>query len=221
MTRLLAVNWNVRMLQYVHAETNRRGNLKALSAGAEEIPGDPAADPSLILKSIQQLITRQKAEKSQLLILLNRGAVDSATFTVPPATESELPALVRNLAAREIPGTTDDSPVDFIAYPPAADGSRTISAMALVADEQQLVQRLISECGCRSVRILVGTHPLRAFVQPEQQQQCSLVISRGQDAADVLLTEAGLPILSRTIRLAAEYELMTLIVIWSPKHSAL
>ena len=75
---------------------------------------------------MQQLVGRLKADKSKLLILMNRGSVDSATFSVPPAAESELPALVQNMAVRDIPGATDQTPIDFIAYPTRPDGTRKI-----------------------------------------------------------------------------------------------
>jgi hypothetical protein len=203
MTRLLAVSWNVRSLQYVYAESDRRNKLRAIAVGTEDLPTDPAAPPEVLGTILKQLVTKLKAEKSRLLILLNRGSVDSATFTVPPASDSELASLVRNMATREIPGTTDDTPIDFIAYPPAENGTRSVSAMALVGEDLQLARTLMKDSGCSSARLLIGTHPLKAIVPEDQRQRRSLIISRGPEAADVLLTAGELPALSRTIRLAA------------------
>ncbi len=206
MTRMLAVNWNAHTLRFVHAEGDRQGRLRLLDAGRVPIREAGEAADSSILAVLKRTVIAQKAEKSRLLILLNRGSVDSATFKVPPATEAELPAIVRNMAMRSIPGTSDESLLDFVAYPAAADGTRSVSAMALLADDQQLIRGIIQEFAGRPLRILVGGHPLRVFADGQtegNERQTTLIVARGTDAADVLVTTGGLPILSRTIRLAS------------------
>ncbi len=212
MPRLLVTNWNARTLRYVHTDADRQGRLRIVDAGQDELTAEGDIGPAIVA-GVQQLVGRLKAEKSKLLILMNRGSVDSATFSVPPANESELPALVQNMAVRDIPGATDQTPIDFIAYPTRPDGTRSISAMALVAEDHALVRQLIQQSGCKSPRVLISTHPLRAYVpeliQIEQKSSgnedaATLIISRGDDVADVLLCMNGLPLLSRTIRLAAD-----------------
>ncbi len=163
MPRLLVINWNARTLRYVHTDADRQGRLRVVEAGQEELTADGETN-TVIADGVQQLVTRLKADKSKLLILMNRGSVDSATFSVPPAGESELPALVQNMAVRDIPGATEQTPIDFIAYPARPDGTRSISAMALVAEDHLLVRQLMPQSGCKSHRVLVSTHPLRTFV---------------------------------------------------------
>jgi Tfp pilus assembly PilM family ATPase len=212
MPRLLVINWNARTLRYLHTDADRQGRLRVVDAGQEELTAEGEISAAII-SGVQQLVGRLKADKSKLLILMNRGSVDSATFSVPPAAESELPALVQNMAVRDIPGATDQTPIDFIAYPTRPDGTRNISAMALVAEDLVLVRQLMAQSGCKSHRVLVSTHPLRTFVPEllriEQKNSghsdaATLIISRGDDVAEVLLCADGLPLLSRTIRLAAD-----------------
>ena len=212
MPRLLVINWNARTLRYVHTDADRQGRLRVLDAGQQELTAEGELSAAIVT-GVRQLVGRLKAEKSKLLILMNRGSVDSATFTVPPASESELPALVQNMAVRDIPGATDQTPIDFIAYPARPDGTRNISAMALVAEDLVLVRQLMAQSGCKSHQVLVSTHPLRSFVPEllriEQQasgdsDSAALIISRGDDVAEVLLSAGSLPLLSRTIRLAAD-----------------
>ncbi len=212
MARFLVLNWNARTLRYIHTDADRQGRLRVVDAGQDEL--DLTGDThTAVVTGVQKLVTRLKADKSRVLILINRGSVDSATLTVPPAAESELPALVQNMAVRDIPGATDQTPIDFIAYPQQADGTRSIRAMALVAEDHLLVRQLIQQIGSKSQRVLVNTHPLRAYVPAEIQKEqpsdvasdrATLVVSRGDDVADVLLCVGGLPFLSRTIRLAAD-----------------
>lgn len=212
MPRLLVINWNARTLRYVHTDADRQGRLRIVDAGQDELTPEGEIGPAMVT-GVQQLVRRLKAEKSKLLILMNRGSVDSATFSVPPANESELPALVQNMAVRDIPGATEQTPIDFIAYPKSPDGTRIISAMTLVAEDHALVRQLIQQSGCKSQRVLISTHPLRVYVPEllriEQKNSGStdaatLIVSRGNDVADVLLCADGLPLLSRTIRLAAD-----------------
>ncbi|MDA1230005.1 MAG: hypothetical protein O2856_04460, partial [Planctomycetota bacterium] len=93
MPRLLVINWNARTLRYVHTDADRQGRLRIVDAGQDELTPEGEIGPAMVT-GVQQLVRRLKAEKSKLLILMNRGSVDSATFSVPPANESELPALV-------------------------------------------------------------------------------------------------------------------------------
>jgi len=212
MPRLLVINWNSRTLRFVHADADKHGRLRVVDAGQEELTAEGEAG-AVIVGGVQQLVNRLKADKSKLLILMNRGSVDSATFHVPRASDSELPTLIQNIAIRDIPGATDQTPIDFIAYPALPDGTRSVSAMALVAEDHALVRQLIAQSGCKSPRVLISTHPLRAFVpellhieqrNSDSPDSATLVISRGDDVAEVLLSSHGLPLLSRTIRLAAD-----------------
>lgn len=212
MPRQLVISWNARTLRYVYTDADRQGRLRVVDAGQEELTVDGELS-AVIVAGVQQLVTRLKADKSRLIILMNRGSVDSATFQVPPAGESELPALVQNMAVRDIPGATEQTPIDFIAYSVRPDGTRSVSAMALVAEDHLLIRQLIQQSGCKSHRVLVSTHALRAYVPEvlriEQKNsgaadEATLIVSRGDDVADVLLCAEGLPLLSRTIRLAAD-----------------
>ena len=212
MSRQLAIHWNAGTLRYLLTEADRRGRLRVLDAG-QEAAGAESETTVGIVTGVRELVQRLKAEKATLLILMNRGSVDSAKLTVPPATESELPSLVQNLAVREIPGATEQTPIDFIAGSLRPDGSRSVDAMALVADDYALVKQILQQSGCRAHRVLVSTHSLRVSIPEllriEQQNNeasdsATLVVSRGDDVADVLLCRDGRPLVSRTIRLPVQ-----------------
>lgn len=215
MPRILATTWTAQTLRFVHADAGARGRIRILEAGSAELPSaDDGRHP--IVNGIRSIVGRLKAEKSRLLVLVNRGSVDSASFDVPPATDAELPALVQNLGSRDIPAATEDTIIDYIAYPPRPDGTRSVSAMAMVAENQQLLKQLLEQTGCKSVRVLISTHPLRAFspriteaptensatTDDGAMDKADLIVSRGLDAADLLLCTNKVPILSRTLRLA-------------------
>ncbi|MBL4883656.1 MAG: hypothetical protein JKY95_03840 [Planctomycetaceae bacterium] len=222
MSKLLAVSWTPELLRYVYADAEKDGSLRVINAGekrisvedknkaeAESQDSDEETEsaPS-IADLLKSLVSELQAGKATLLLCVSRGAIDSVTFNVPPANEAELPTLVRNMAIRQLPGIGEESLLDFIAYPPEADGSRKVSAMVLPAEQQQTVQKLVATANCPSSRILITPHPLRIFApsQSEENQSSTLVISEGADAAHLLITQHQLPLLSRTVRLSASMD---------------
>lgn len=178
------------------------------ASGATIVPADPALHIAALVKEL-------KATKATLLLCLNRGMVDSVTFGVPPASAAELPAIVRNMAQRQLTGLNEDSAVDFISYPPDAAGSRSVNVMALPAAEQQLVERIAKTSGCAQTKALVITHALSLFAAAGAAEAAAtdsaadsraavLVISKGQQSAHLLVVRDELPVLSRSLRLAPD-----------------
>lgn len=171
------------------------------------------ADPADPAQHIAALVKELKASKATLLLCLNRGTVEAATFGVPPASTAELPAIVRNMAQRHLTGLNEDSAVDFIAYPADANGGRTVNVMVLPATEQQLVERIAKTSGCVKTKALVTTHALSLYAAMTatdsdsaeavvNDSAATLVISKGQQSAHLLVVREGLPVLSRSLRLA-------------------
>jgi len=171
--------------------------------GSQEEQDQPEPSMKGLLKS---LVSELGASKATLLLCVNRGAVDSVTFSVPPATEAELPTLVRNMAIRQLQGINEESQLDFIAYPPEEDGTRKVSAMVLPAEQQQMVQELVDAAGCPMHRIIITPHSLGVFAPPpsENDKTATLIISEAADAAHLLIVQNKLPILSRTVRLSSD-----------------
>ncbi|RLS41544.1 MAG: hypothetical protein DWH78_02390, partial [Planctomycetota bacterium] len=81
MPRQLVISWNARTLRYVHTDADRQGRLRVVDAGQDELPGEGELS-AVIVAGVQQLVIRLKADKSKLIIMMNRGSVDSATFQV-------------------------------------------------------------------------------------------------------------------------------------------
>ena len=225
MTRVLAITWDTEVLRYVLAEAGKgaaltiaHGGERKLQAPAPETvlsedqtPADgehtseEAPTPASIVAA---LVREHKATKATLLVCVSRGAVDSVSFQVPPASDAELPALVRNMATRQLPSFTEENVIDFVAYPATESGARSVSAMSLSVNEQQQIQEVIDASGCQTARTVVATQPLRIFSPPpaDGDDTASLIVCRGHRAVHVLVSlpsENGeLPVLSRTIRLA-------------------
>lgn len=209
MSKHLAVSWNADSLCYVLAETHKRGTVRVLAAGEESIAGSPdgsaaAGESADVALRLREVVSRLKASRAKLILCVGRGSVDSARFTVPPASAEELPMLVRNMAQRQLTGLGDDATIDFVSFPPLDDGSRQVSAMAMAAADERLIHRMVQAAGCAAASAVVITHPLRTFApsQDETDRSAALVISKGLQSAHLLVVQQQRPVLSRTVRLA-------------------
>ncbi len=225
MSKLLAVSWNPFALRFVYGESGKNGVLRVIQAGERPMvppPSDDKATPDATepdntaslagsaetdpVPCLVALVKELKASKARLLLCVNRAMVDSVTFAVPPATDAELPTIVRNMASRKLPGMTDDSVVDFIVFPETTEGRRSVNVMSLTETDQQLVQRLADESGCVQTNAVVVTHSLALFAlgPVDGDSSATLLISKGQQSAHLLVTHGGLPVMSRSLRLAPE-----------------
>lgn len=208
MSKLLAVSWNSRSLRYVLADTQKRGAVRVLAAGEKPIDSDSADEAatqtSPVVERLREVVGELKAGKASLILCVSRGSVDSAVFTAPPATEAELPTLVHNMARRQLTGLGDEATIDYVSFPPADDGGRRISAMAMAASDEQLVHQMADASGCADAHALIVTHPLRTFApsQEDDRQSASLIVSKGLQSAHILVVQHQRPVLSRTLRLA-------------------
>lgn len=208
MSRYLAVSWNSHTLRYVLAETQKRGSVRVLNAGEKPLQetsqddGEQASPD--VGQRLRETVGELKAGRATLLLCLSRGAVDSATFTVPPASDAELPTLVEHMARRQLTGLADDATIDFVSLKQQEDGSREISAMAMAPAEEQQVRRMVDAAGCASAKAIVVTHPLQAFTEPpaDDDSSATLIVSKGLQSAHILVVRQQRPLLSRTLRLA-------------------
>ena len=194
MSKTLAVSWDSHSLRYVLAETRKRGEVQVLNAGEKPIMDTTESDDSDALNVVQQLsevIGELKASRAKLILCVGRGTVDSARFTVPPATDAELPTLVQNMAQRHLTGLGEDATIDFVSFPPLDDGSCQVSAMAMAAADEQLVGELAEVSGCTNISAVVVTHPLRIFApsQDVNDRSATLVVSKGLQSAHILLLQ--------------------------------
>ncbi len=205
MPRLLAINYNSNLIRYVLGTTERGGSLRVVEAGERNIDSEESTDevPISVAEHVCSLVRELKATKATLLLCVNRGVVDSVTFPVPPATDAELPTIVRNMALRQLTGFSEDSVIDFVPYKSAENAVGSVSAMALSVTEQQQIQEIIQSSGCSTVRAVVITQPLRIFAtgKADDDLMATLVVSQGAEATHVLIVQNGLPRLSRSIRM--------------------
>ena len=228
--KTLAITWNASVVRFVLGESTKGNALRILHAGErsllavdsgegrDESDGEndstalenhrtessAASDlPAAVLSTVQAIVQETKAAKARLLICLNRGLIDAASFDVPPADATELPVIVRNMASRQLSGVSEDSIIDFIPATNADGNVNRVTAMTLPRPEQELTHRLARESGCAAARAIIVTHSLRLFAPPtdDGDSSVSLIVSKGRQSGQLLLVRDGMPLVSRSLRL--------------------
>ncbi|MCH2211662.1 MAG: hypothetical protein MK110_10185 [Fuerstiella sp.] len=208
MSKFLAVSWNSQSLHYVFGEKRKGDAVHVLAAGekklVESVQSDSDGPAPDVLRRLREITDQLKVGRAKLILCVNRGCVESVEFTVPPATDDELPTLVQNMARRQLSGPGEDASIDFISFPPRDDGSGYVNAMAMAPEDEQLIHNLAEFSGCTKNSAVVVTHPLRVFVpdQQETDQSAVLVVSVGSQSAHLLVVRHQRPVLSRTLSLA-------------------
>lgn len=223
MAKTLAISWNTTLVRFALSESTKSDSLRVLQSGerplaksktetgdvsaSDDSENESATDPgntgSELVNVVKNIVREAKAGRARLVICVNRGMVDSASFDVPPASAAELPVIVRNIAGRQLSSLSEDSIVDFIPITNVDEQITRVCAVTLSRSVQQLVDRLASESGCVSAKAIVVTHALRLFApQDSESHSVSLVVSKGRQSGQLLLVRNGIPLVSRSLRLA-------------------
>lgn len=201
MPRLLTVQWDQQRIRFAVAETGRRGSASLTATGVADVESGDEPLCDRIGRTLKGIVAEHKAEKARVVIALARGSVDVAHLSLPMAEDAELPALVANMAPREIPGLAEDSPVDFIAAPAGSDGMRPVTAMALHNDDRLQIESVCSVAGITPARISVAPYALASLIEQNELSQPTMLVSAGHGQADILILKNEQPVVARTLRL--------------------
>ena len=208
MARLLALDWDQHEARYVLATTSGR---KVTVLSAQSVPlvplveaadGDeaPPPGPGALLR---KALPRGKTARTQVLVGLGRGSIELMHFTVPPATDKELPQLVLNSAIRESQSVTEDTLLDFVPLNVKAGEPRRITAATIEPAELERVKGICKDAGLKPQRMLLrpfASASLFARTETAAEDPCLLVNPVG-DEVDVSIMAGGRAVFSRTARL--------------------
>jgi hypothetical protein len=202
MARFLALDWDRHEARYVLATTSGR---KVTVLSAQSVPladGDeaPSPGPGALLR---KALPRGKAARTQVLVGLGRGSIELMHFTVPPATDKELPELVLNQAIRESQSVTEDTLLDFVAVNDTAGEPRRITAATIEPAELERVKGICKDAGLKPQRMLLrpfASASLFARTETAAEAPC-LLVNRVGDEVDLSIMAGGRAVFSRTARL--------------------
>ena len=140
--------------------------------------------------------------KSQVVVATEAGAIDVGQFTVPPASEAELPMFVENMARQTMSISSEVPALDFLATAPAEDGARDVTAMLLRDEDLERVRTSVGEAGGTLVSMPLRPHGLASFLT--KADGLGVAVSIGSGICDVLVMSQNKPAAVRSLRLPVE-----------------
>lgn len=205
MARYLAVEWDSHEIRLLLAGTSG-GRLKLhLAATApmvcHEVEGKPpVAD---VAGSLRAAMAEHKIGRAVTLVAADRSLVEFLSFTVPPATESELPELVFHQAMRESPTVTEEAALGFVVLGGDPAQARKVTAAAMSAEHLQQIMSACAGAGLKPRRVLLRSYALasllpRLVAAPEP---VCMLVSRVADEVDLVVLVDGKAEYLRTVRL--------------------
>ncbi len=196
----LAVDWDSAAVRYVLAETRRGGTPRILAAGTVSVESGDAPLAERIGSALAQIVADTRAAKARLLVGIGRGQIDSAEFTVPVASELELPLIVANAAPGYFADSLEGGALDFLPSEPNADGSRDVLAMALPPAELGTIESVCKTAGMKPSRILVRPYALRTLLGESDAAGMTLGLCSGRGHSDVLLMSGSGFVAARSLK---------------------
>lgn len=205
MPRILAIEWEGRQARYVAA--NVRGDqISLVAADTVTLPADtdlPRGPHPDLAAALSSAIAEAKVGSKRALVGISRAAVDLRQLSLPPATDDELPDLVRHQASRELSGMGESATLDFVPVNRDPQEPRTVLAASLGSDHLQQVNTFSSQVGVQPERML-----LRSFASAslfarhcQQRPEVCLLVDVLCDEADLTVLDGDRVIVSRCLRL--------------------
>lgn len=206
MSKLLAVEWDLREIRLVLAEISRR-KLRLRETVRVELPpldeGEKGPHPELVAK-LRATLAAYRWERVPALLCISRAGVELRPIQTPPAPDQELPELVRNVLLREIGPAVENATVDFVAGP-MADGARGVLAALLSNDALEQLQAQSAEAELRPLRICLRPMGAAALARRAQNdaERTRLLVDAAAWEADLTVLAGEQVVFCRTTRLHA------------------
>jgi Tfp pilus assembly PilM family ATPase len=204
MAKLLAVEWDQSEVRYALAMT-RGQQLEVVAAAATVIEArddEPNLRAAAIGHWLRDELARHRWTRTETLVGLDRATLEVLHLALPPATDDELPELVRNQAMRESAAVTEDSLLDFVPLPDDS-GDRTVTAMALAHEMLDEIRATCTAAGVTPKRMVVRPYATTSLVTrlADPADGICLLISRFAEEVDLTVVDQGNVVYWRTVQL--------------------
>ena len=152
--------------------------------------------------ALKDEIARVGLTKSDALVVVSRSDVELRLLDVPPAPESELPAMVRFVAKNEFASLNDSWLLDFVRLSGDDKTPGKVLAAGLAPERKELIQKTVEEAGLRLKKI--NFRPLEVANYLSRQlanDNLRLLIECDKDTANISLFDGRSMFATRTIRI--------------------
>jgi len=203
--RMLAVDWDRHEARYVLGTTGA-AKVQVHAVGAVSLvdiaEGGSQPQPDLS-GSLAAALADEKIGRLPALIGVERSSIELLHFTLPPARDNELSALVANQAMRESQLIGEQSVIDFVPIDDNPAAPRNVIAAALSPDERERIQATCEAAGLKPSRMLLRPFAAASlFVRTASPpEETYLLVNRITDEVDLTIVVEGRPVFFRTVRL--------------------
>jgi len=193
---MFAIDWDHHELRYVKAKPTRTGR-SAQVVDAGRVAFDPNLTPREQLQAALKEVTA--GAKANVVVALGVGSIETATISVPPASDAELPTLVQNLCRQQMTFAEEEPALDFLADEPADDGTRSVTAMLLREENLSPIRDALESCGATAEKVLLRPHALAAFLTKGSGLRIAVSVARG--LCDMLIVSEDRVVAVRSLRI--------------------
>ena len=179
--------------------TSRRVQLKHLTCLKHEDTPDAATE------ALTKEIAKAGLTKSDAVVVVCRSDVELRLLDVPPAPESELPAMVRFVAKNEFASLNDNWVLDFVRLSGDAKEPGKVLAAGLSPEVKSRIEKTIESAGMRLKQITF--RPLAVanyFASQLTGDDLRVLIEHRNGSANISLFNGRSMFATRTIRLIGD-----------------
>ena len=154
MAKFLAIDWDETECRYAVATLQ---NDKVAIRDVGIVPVMPVDDElrsplDTLSAAIHSLSKEEHIGSCPLLISLGRNEVEWLQQKLPPCKESEIPLLLKNQVLREVSGSTEADPLDYLIFESSYEGHRVL-ALTISQTFRRSLTRTFRSLGYPPVRI--------------------------------------------------------------------
>ncbi len=146
MARYLAIDWDQDEARYVVANT-QGARVVVEVAGQVALDREAAGERTPEGGALSDALMPHKITRATALVVVDRSQIEMVSLTLPPASDAELPQMVRNEAMRAANTIAEDTALDFVTLSDDATEPRRVSAMAMTAPRLAYIQKVCGEIG--------------------------------------------------------------------------
>ena len=154
MAKFLAIDWDETECRYAVA-TLQNEKIAVRDVGivpVVSVDDNPRSSLDTLSTAIYSLCKEEKIGSCPLLISLGRNEVEWVQQKLPPCKESEIPLLLKNQVLREVSGSTEADPMDYLILESSYEGHRVLALTISQAFRRSLT-RTFRSLGHPPVRI--------------------------------------------------------------------
>lgn len=159
--------------------------------------------PQEIGEELRRELQQRGVKSCRLLVGLPRSQVETIDLLLPPASEQELPTMVRHEVFRRFTDLADTAIIDFIAKPNDADSSHKVEAAVLRSEMVAKIRAIGEAAGHPPSRIVLRSFAIASLFErlTGEDHSASLLLNLMDFEADMSVLADGAVQFSRTVRL--------------------